>query len=211
MSKVQLYNSLLENKIFTMKEMTKDGNEEPFILSFDTILSHPKLFDSYSLITESITKNTNIEFNKICSVTPNSLPYATNIATSLQKGLLFTLDLGHNREEKNIKNIKIYGGMNIDDKIILIDTIGSSDYFLNNVIQKITKFGGIVVAVIILFDKQEGEYIDIINQKIKTIPIINIYEMVISLENNNLIDVYSSERIKFFCEKQMKNNIIKFC
>ena len=212
MSKLQLYKSLVDQKIFTMKDVTKDGDEEPFMLKFDTILSYPKLFDDYSLIVETLTKNSNLEFNKLCTVTPASIPYATNIATSLGKGLLFVTDTGNNHDDKNdIKNLKVNGGMNINDKILLIDTIASGDYLLNNIIQKITKFGGIVVGVIIIFDKQEGEYIDIVNQKIKTIPIINIYEMVMSLENNNLIDVFSSERIRFFCEKQMKKNIIKFC
>lgn len=212
MSKLQLYKSLVDQKIFTMKDVTKDGDEEPFMLKFDTILSHPKLFDDYSLIVETLTKNSNLEFNKLCTVTPASIPYATNIATSLGKGLLFVTDTGNNHDDKNdIKNLKVNGGMNINDKILLIDTIASGDYLLNNIIQKITKFGGIVVGAIIIFDKQEGEYIDIVNQKIKTIPIINIYEMVMSLENNNLIDVFSSERIRFFCEKQMKKNIIKFC
>jgi orotate phosphoribosyltransferase len=195
-----------------MKDVTKNGDEEPFILKFDTILSHPKLFDDYSLIIETQTKNSNLEFSKICAITPSSIPYATNIATSLGKGLLFVTDTGNNHDEKNdIKNIKVNGGMNIDDNILLIDTIASDDYFLNNVIQKITKYGGNVGGVIIIFDKQEGEYINIVTQKIKTIPIINIYEMVMSLENNNIIDVFSSERIRFFCEKQMKKNIIKFC
>lgn len=212
MSKLQLYKSLLDQKIFTMKDVTKDGDEEPFILKFDNILSNPKLFDDYSLIVETLVKNSNLEFNKLFAVTPASIPYATNIATSLGKGLLFVTDTGNNHDEKNdIKNLKVNGGMNIDDKILLIDTIASGDYFLNNIIQKITKFGGIVVGVVIIFDKQEGEYVDIVNQKIKTIPIVNIYEMVMSLENNNLIDVFSSERIRFFCEKQMKKNIIKFC
>ena len=212
MSKLQLYKSLVDQKIFTMKDVTKDGDEEPFMLKFDTILSHPKLFDDYSLIVETLTKNSNLEFNKLCTVTPASIPYATNIATSLGKGLLFVTDTGNNHDDKNdIKNLKVNGGMNINDKILLIDTIASGNYLLNNIIQKITKFGGIIVGAIIIFDKQEGEYIDIVNQKIKTIPIINIYEMVMSLENNNLIDVFSSERIRFFCEKQMKKNIIKFC
>ncbi len=212
MSKLQLYKSLLDDHIFTMKDVTKNGDEEPFILKFDSVLSNPKLFDDYSLIVETLTKNSNLEFNKICAVTPSSIPYATNISTSLGKGLLFITDSGNNHDEKNdIKHIKVNGGMNIDDRILLIDTIASGDYFLNNIIQKINKFGGNVVGVVIIFDKQEGEYIDIVNQKIKTIPIVNIYEMVMSLENNNLIDVFSSERIRFFCEKQMKKNIIKFC
>jgi orotate phosphoribosyltransferase len=209
-SKVQLYKDLLEHNVFKMKEFTTEG-EAPFIININNILSNNKLFDSYSLLIENYTKKSNYEFNKICALSPSSIPYATNIATSFQKGLLYINDTGNDTTEKNnIKNIKVEGGMEIDDKIILIETITKPDYFIHNVITKITKFGGNVVAVIIIFDKTEGEFINLLIDKVQVLPIINVNEFCTSLENNNCIDMFFSERVKFYCEKKMKENLNYF-
>jgi orotate phosphoribosyltransferase len=209
-SKVQLYKNLLDSNVFKIKEFTNDG-EAPFIININNILSNNKLFDSYSLLIENYTKKTCYDFNKICALSPSSIPYATNIATSFQKGLLYINDIGNDKTEKNnIKNIKVEGGLEIDDKIILIETVTSPDYFINNVISKITKFGGQIVAVIIIFDKTEGEFINLLIDKVQVLPIININEFCTTLENNNYLDMFCSERVKFYCEKKMKENLNYF-
>ena len=209
MSKASIYNDLYATKIITKKEFIV-SNEKPYIMNFNKVLSNPALFDNITLLTEHLIKINNIDFSKICAASVSAIPYATNISTSLEKGILYVLDSGNDKTEKdNIKAITIEGGMNIDDKILLIETVVGNDFHLNNIIQKITKYGGNIVSVLILFNQCEGEYVNIVSQNEKIIAVLNIYEIFNHLETNNLIDLFYCERVKFYCEKVTKLNIKK--
>jgi orotate phosphoribosyltransferase len=223
LTKLQIYESFKTSGIFIAKDFVADG-EAPYTVNINNILSDNKLFDNYSLLIENTVKNyttvNNIAFDKICAARPSSIPYATNISTSFQKGLLYVNDSGNIKTEKgNIKNIKIEGGMQIDDKILIIETIASPDYLLNNIITKITKFGGNIVGIIIMFNKMEGEFANLIMDsmdsmdsmdKCPIITIINLYDFCTTLENNNMIEMFYTEKIKFYCEKKTKENIKYF-
>ena len=99
--------------------------------------------------------------------------------------------------------------MNIDDRVILIETLVSNDFLLNNIIKKIKKYGGKLVAVLIVINQCEGEYVNLIEQKENIFTILNIYDIFNHLETNNKIEIFYSERVKFFCEKNTKININK--
>jgi orotate phosphoribosyltransferase len=209
MSKATIYNDLYSSKIISAKEFIV-SNEKPFIMNFNKVLSNPSLFDNITLLTEHLIKSNNLDFTKICAASVSAIPYATNIATSLEKGILYILDTCNDKTEKdNIKGMTIEGGMNIDDRILLIETVVNNDFHLNNIIQKIKKYGGKIVSVLILFNKNEGEYINIVNQNEKIITVLNIYEIFNHLETNNLIELFYCERVKFYCEKATKLNIKK--
>jgi len=210
MAKASVYNELTSSKTIAFKEFIVHG-EKPYNISFSKTLSSPTLFDNITLLIEhSIKTNSGIEFNKICAVSPSAIPYATNVATSIEKGILYITDEGNDRTEKdNIKNLKIEGGMNIDDNIMLIESIASNDFYLNNVIQKVKKYGGNVVGIIIIINQCEGEYINIISQNENIFTILNIYDICNHLENNNQIEIFYCERVKFYCEKTTKLNIRK--
>jgi len=210
MAKASVYNELTSSKTIAFKEFIVHG-EKPYNISFSKTLSSPTLFDNITLLIEhSIKTNSGIEFNKICAVSPSAIPYATNVATSIEKGILYITDEGNDRTEKdNIKNLKIEGGMNIDDNIMLIESIASNDFYLNNVIQKVKKYGGNVVGIIIIINQCEGEYINIISQNENIFTILNIYDICNHLENNNKIEIFYCERVKFYCEKTTKLNIRK--
>ena len=77
-------------------------------------------------------------------------------------------------------------------------------------IQKIRKYGGNVVGVVIILNICEGEYINLVSQDEKIIPVLNIYDIFNYLENNNKIDLFYCERVKFYCEKITKFNIKNF-
>jgi len=209
MSKATIYNDLFTSKTISAKEFIV-SNEKPYIMNFNKVLSIPSLFDNITLLSEHLINNNNIDFSKICAASASAIPYATNIATSLEKGILYILDSGNDKTEKdNIKGMTIEGGMNIDDKILLIETVVGNDFYLNNIIHKITKYGGNVVSVLILFNQCEGEYVNIVSQNEKIITVLNIYEIFNHLETNNLIDLFYCERVKFYCEKVTKLNIKK--
>ena len=209
MAKVLVYNDLFTTKTILTKEFIVSG-EKPYTLFFSKILSNPTLFDNVTLLTEHFISNSNLEFNKICATSISAIPYATNIATSFEKGILYITDEGNDKTDKdNIKNLTIEGGMNIDDKVLLIETIVGNNFHLNNIIQKITKYGGNVVGTIIILNLCEGEYINLVSQNEKIITVLNVYDIFNHLENNNKIDLFYCERVKFFCEKVTKLNIKK--
>ena len=209
MSKSVIYNDLFSTKIISTKEFIVTA-EKPYNIAFNKILNNPILFDNITLLTEHLIKNNSIEFDKICATSVSSIPYATNVASSLEKGILYvTNDFNLKNEKDNIKGITIEGGMNIDDRILLIETIVGNDFHLNNIIHKIKKYGGNIVGVIILINQCEGEYINLVKQNEKIITVLNIYDIFNHLENNNIVDLFYSERVKFYCEKVTKLNIKK--
>ena len=209
MAKSAIYNDMFSNNIISTKEFIVSG-EKPYNMYFNKILSFPSLFDNISLVTEHIIKTSNLEFDKICATSSSSIPYATNAATSLEKGILYINDEGNDKSEKyNIKGITIEGGMNIDDKILLIETIVSTDFYINNIIHKIKKYGGNVMGIIVILNQYEGEFINLLSQDEKIINVLNIYDIFNHLENNNKIDLFYCERVKFYCEKITKTNIQK--
>jgi orotate phosphoribosyltransferase len=209
MSKSTIYNELFESKIITTKDFIVSG-EKPYTIYLSKILSNPELFDNITLLTEYSIKNFSLEFDKICATSVSAIPYVTNVATSINKGILYISDEGNDKNDKdNIKNLTIEGGMNIDDRILLIETIVGNDFHLNNIIQKITKYGGNVVGTVIIINLCEGEYINLVSQNEKIINVLNIYDIFNHLENNNKIDLFYCERTKFYCEKITKLNIKK--
>ena len=209
MAKASIYVDLFSTKTISVKDCPLSG-EKPYQMNFNKALSSPSLFDNISLLIENTIKLKDLQFDKICATSSSAIPYATNVATSFEKGILYINHTGNDCDDKdNIKNIKIEGGMNIDDKILLIETIISNDYLLNNIMNKIRKYGGNILGVILIMNLCEGEYINLLHQKETIIPVLNIYDVFNHLENNNLIELYYCEKVKFYCENLTKANLKK--
>ena len=209
MAKATIYTNFFSTKTISVKECPLSG-EKPYQMSFNKVLSSPSLFDNISLLLEHTIKLKDLQFDKICATSSSAIPYATNVATSFEKGILYINHTGNDCDVKdNIKNIKIEGGMNIDDKILLVETIVSNDFLLNNIINKIRKYGGNVVGLVLIMNLCEGEYVNLIQQKENIINVLNIYDVFNHLENNNLIELYYCEKVKFYCENVTKSNLKK--
>lgn len=210
MSKALIYKSLLDTKTIYIKEISSNG-EKPYVMNFNNSISNPTLFDNISLFIENYIKTKSLQFDKICATSSSAIPYATNVATSFEKGIIYINNDNNNKDEKdNIKNIKIEGDMNIDDRILLIETVVYNNFSINNIIKKIRKYGGNIVGLIIIINQCEGEYMNLINQNENIIPILNIYDIFNHLENNNQIELFYCEKVKFYCERITKDNINKF-
>jgi orotate phosphoribosyltransferase len=209
MSKANIYKDIFDTKTIVVKEFITHG-EKPYTLNIAKSLSNPTLFDNITLQIENIIKTKAIDFNRICATSINALPYATNVATSFEKAICYIQNNGNNVDEKgDIKNLKIEGGMEIDDKILLIETVSSNDFYLENVISKIRKYGGVVVGIIVILNICEGEYCNLIDAKENIMPVFNLFDIFTHLENNNMIEMFYSEKIKFHCEKETKINMRK--
>ena len=209
MAKATIYTDFLSTKTISVKECPLSG-EKPYQMNFNKALSSPSLFDTISLLLEHTIKSKELQFDKICATSSSAVPYATNVATSFEKGILYINHTGNDCDDKdNIKNIKIEGGMSIDDRILLVETIVSNDFLLNNIINKIRKYGGNIVGLVLIMNLCEGEYINLTQQKENIINVLNIYDVFNHLENNNLIELYYCEKVKFYCENVTKTNIKK--
>lgn len=209
MAKTIIYNNIFETKTIVVKDFISHS-EKPYSLNFSKTLSNSQLFDNITLHIENSIKTKNLEFDRICATSISALPYATNVATSFEKPICYIQNADNDTTEKqNIKNIKVEGGMNIDDKILLIESVCNNDFYLENIITKIRKYGGEVVGIIIILNICEGEYVNLLEQKENVITVFNLFDIFTHLENNNLIEMFYSEKIKFYCEKETKINIKK--
>ena len=209
MAKASVYTSLLDSKSLVIKEVSQNG-EIPYILNFNKTISNPSLFDNITLLIENAIKTKGVKFDKICATSSSAIPYATNVSTSFEKGIMYINSDNNDKEDKdNIKNIKIEGEMNIDDKVLLIETVIGNDFLVNNIIKKIRKYGGEIVGLIIIINLCEGEYVNLVEQKEKIINVLNIYDIFNHLETNNQIELFYCEKVKFYCERITKLNIQK--
>ena len=209
MAKASVYTDLFNTKTLVLKDFINHG-DKPYIINFSKTLSNPVLFDNITLLIEKQINTKDLKFDKICAASISALPYATNIATSFEKPISYILNTNNDTtEQHNIKNIKIEGGLEIDEKILLIETFCNNDFYLENIIERIVKYGGTIVGVIIILNMCEGEYVNLIKNNQNIITIINLYDIFNHLENNNLIELFYSEKIKFHCEKNTKININK--
>jgi orotate phosphoribosyltransferase len=209
MAKSSIYNDIFETKTIMVKDFISHS-EKPYSINFSKTLSNSQLFDNITLHIENLIKTKNLEFDRICATSINALPYATNVATSFEKPICYIQNADNDTTEKqNIKNIKIEGGMEIDDKILLIESVCNNDFYLENIITKIRKYGGQIVGIIIILNICEGEYVNLLAEKENVISVLNLFDIFTYLENNNLIEMFYSEKIKFYCEKETKLNIKK--
>jgi orotate phosphoribosyltransferase len=210
MSKTSIYNDLFSSKTINIIDFTKSQNNKPYDIYINRILNNPTLFDNITLHIENAIKTKKLEFDKICATSISAIPYATNVSTSLEKSIAFINDTGNMKDEKNnIKNIKIEGSMDIDERILLIETIVNNDFSIENIIERIRKYGGYVVGLIIILNQCQGEYSNLSTNKELIIPVFNLFDIFTYLENNTLIEMFYSEKVKFYCEKITKINITK--
>jgi orotate phosphoribosyltransferase len=209
MAKASVYTGLFETKALQVKEFITHG-ERSYSVDINRVLRDPELFDNITLFLENLIYTKTLVFDRICATSVSAIPYATNVATSLEKSICWITDNGNNRMEKgDIKGLKIEGGMEIDDNILLIETISSADFYLENVMTRIRRFGGNVAGLIIILNICEGEYVNLIAEKEPVITLINLFDIFNHMENNNLIELFYAEKVKFFCEKETKLNIKK--
>jgi orotate phosphoribosyltransferase len=207
MAKAAIYTGLFDSKAITIKEFITHG-ERTYITNINRIMSNPSLFDNITLLLENLIKMKSIEYDRICAASVSAIPYATNIATSVEKPIAWVIDNGNDREQKgNISGLKVEGGIEINDRILIIETVCSADFYLENIITRIRKFGGEVVGVLIVLNICEGEYVNLLAEGEPVYPLLNLFDIMTYLENNNLIELFYSEKVKFFCEKETKMNL----
>lgn len=207
MAKAAIYTGLFDTKALSVKEFITHG-ERTYTTNINRVMSNPALFDNITLLLENLIKTKSLEYDRICATSTSAIPYATNIATSVEKPIAWIADNGNNRELKgDIAGLKVEGGIEIDDRVLLIETICSADFYLENVISRIRKFGGQVAGVLVVLNICEGEYVNLLAEKEPVFPLLNLFDIMTYLENNNLIELFYSEKVKFFCEKETKLNL----
>ena len=209
MAKAAIYTGLFDTKTIIVKEFITHG-ERTYATNINRVMSDPALFDNITLLLENLIKTKSLEYDRICATSVSAIPFATNIATSVEKPIAWVVDNGNDREQKgNISGLKVEGGIEIDDRVLLIETVCSADFYLENVITRIRKFSGNVVGVLVVLNICEGEYVNLLAAGESVYPLLNLFDIMTYLENNNMIELFYSEKVKFFCEKETKLNLTK--
>lgn len=209
MAKAAIYTGLFDTKTILVKEFITHG-ERTYITNINRIVSNPTLFDNITLLLENLIKSKSLEYDRICATSVSAIPFATNIATSVEKPIAWVVDNGNDREQKgNISGLKVEGGIEIDDRVLLIETVCSADFYLENIITRIRKFGGKVAGVLVVLNICEGEYVNLLAEGESVYPLLNLFDIMTYLENNNMIELFYAEKVKFFCEKETKINLMK--
>ena len=209
MTKTAIYTGLFDTKTITVKEFITHG-ERTYTTNINCIMSNPTLFDNITLLLENLIKTKSLKYDRICATSVSAIPFATNIATSVEKPIAWVVDNGNDREKKgNISGLKVEGGIEINDRVLLIETVCSADFYLENIITRIRKFGGQVAGVLVVLNICEGEYVNLLAEGESVYPLLNLFDIMTYLENNNLIELFYSEKVKFFCEKETKLNLTK--
>jgi len=209
MAKAAIYTGLFDTKTITVKEFITHG-ERTYATNIGRIMSNPSLFDNITLLLENLIKTKSLKYDRICATSVSAIPFATNIATSVEKPIAWVVDNGNDREQKgNIAGLKVEGGIEIDDRVLLIETVCSADFYLENVISRIRKFGGQVAGVLVVLNICEGEYVNLVAAGESVYPLLNLFDIMTYLENNNMIELFYCEKVKFFCEKETKLNLNK--
>lgn len=193
--------SLIDNKIIYFDDQTKYSN-------IYKIFKNPLLMNNiFEYIQLFITKKmTDINFNTIIPFNTTSIPYASDIAISLEKNLIIP--------DKNYSNmsIKFEPKLDFDDKILLvIDIINSNnDYkYLETIIKNIYTFGAEISGILLIYDQDIGETIRLDNNQYKMFNIFSFNDLCDIAYNNNKITHFDNEKYKFYSEKMIKMELIK--
>ena len=217
--KNDIYNELIEHKIFQIQQFDNNtnnvvnnvnnvvNNKRPYLLNQSKIFNFPILFDNITLYIENIIKTKNLTFDKLCACSVNAIPFVTNVSTTFKKPFIYIKPTTEDNIKYDLKNIKIEGQFNGDENILLIETITSPTFYLENILHKLRKYGSNVIGLIIIFNLNEGEYINLIQNNEIIFNVVNITDILSYMENNNLIDIFYSEQIKHYYEKRLKHTL----
>jgi orotate phosphoribosyltransferase len=144
----------------------------------------------------------NVQFDTILPLNYNSIPFAADISTTLEKGLIL-LDPSTSKFTTTLET---------DERILLvIDTVRDEDDYslIDTIIKRVKRYDAVIAGVIVIFDQDIGEFVRLTSK-------IPVYYSVFSFNeicelgyNNHLICQFEYEKYKFYSEKMIKQELIK--
>lgn len=146
----------------------------------------------------------NVVYTTVLPLNLTSIPFASDIATSLNKSLLVG--------EQTINGFRFSTSIDIDEQILLVvDTIRTEDDYkmIDAIIKKLQRFDAVITGILIIFDQDVGEYIKLNPLTQNIFSVFSFNDIAEIAYNNNMICQFEYEKYKFYSEKMVKIELIK--
>lgn len=171
------------------------GVLSPYYIDLRMVPSFPRAFKRiekiYLDIAENEVKTTN--FNRIAGIPTAGIPFASVLAFSLQKPLLYVRSGPKNHgRERMVEGVLLPG-----DVVLLVDDLITTGDSLLAAAANIRSEGGIVKDALVLIDREEGGIDALAKQKIRLHSLISISDVAEILFKKEVIT------------EEQKNSIIR--
>jgi orotate phosphoribosyltransferase len=171
------------------------GALSPYYIDLRMVPSFPRAFKKiekiYRDIAENEVKTTN--FNRIAGIPTAGIPFASVLAFSLQKPLLYVRSGPKNHGRQRMVEGVLFPG----DAVLLVDDLITTGDSLLAAAANIRSEGGIVKDALVLIDREEGGKDALTKQKIRLHSLISISDAVEILFKKDVIT------------EEQKNSIIR--
>ena len=193
---LELKKSLITDRVIYFDSIDNPLAKTSIRYNINRVFRNSNLMSGILEYTESYIekKMADITFDTILPLNLNGVPFAADIATSMEKGLIL-LDPVSTKFTTTVES---------DERILLvIDTVrGEEDYTLiDTIIKRLRRYDSNIVGILIIFDQDIGEFIRL-NNRIPAVHSIFSFNDICELGyNNHLFSQFEYEKYKFYSEK----------
>ena len=184
----------------------KSSEKSPYYFDFRRIISFPELSSLFTeYLCNIIKKQENLEYTKIAGVPYGGIPIAVSVGNHMNMPIVMP-----RKEKKDYGSKKEIGGVLEvgDDVLIIEDTVTSGSSALET-IKMIERNGGLVSAIIVIMDREEGGVENMENAGYRVITLFKICDIANILVSNKLIEDFQYEKITFYANTQKKKYMRK--
>ena len=205
-----LINSNIILNIFNLKEKClrfddtfklKSGKLSPYYVNLRELVNYPETLSQISeLIYKKITLTKNDKYY-LCGLPYAGIPYANFISHKHKKPQIV---LRKEYKKHGLKNLIDGKQSDINNKVklVLIDDILSSGKSVRESIDILKEYNYEISEVILIVDREEGGYDDLIRRGIKVISLFKITDILDILLTNNLIEEHQKTKCLTYIKKQ---------
>ena len=201
---LELKKTLITDRIIYFDTTTDPLAKTSMCYNINRVFRNPTLMSGILEYVESYIekKMGDITFDAILALNGNSIPFASDIATTLEKGLML-LDGSSSKFTTTIEP---------DERILLvIDTVrGEEDYeVIDAVIKRLKRYDSILAGILVIFDQDIGEFVRLTNRIPAVHSVFSFNDLCEMAYNNHLASQFDYEKYKFYSEKMIKSELIK--
>ena len=201
---LELKKTLITDRIIYFDTTTDPLAKTSMRYNINRVFRNPTLMSGILEYVESYIEKRmpDVTFDTILPLNLNSTPFASDIATTMEKSLVL-LDTTSSKFTTTIEP---------DERILLvIDTVrGEEDYILiDNTIKRLKRYDSQIVGILTIFDQDIGEFIRLSNLIPTVHSVFSFNDLCEIAYNNHLASQFDYEKYKFYSEKMIKQELIK--
>jgi orotate phosphoribosyltransferase len=193
--RILLHTGALQFGMFTLS----GGKLSPYYLDLRVLPSFPDAFrKSIDMMGETAKKVP--EISKIGGIPTGGLPWASVLAYSLSKPLVYVRkEAKHHGREKNVEGILAPG-----DKILLVDDVVTTGRNILSAAQTIRSEGGVVESALVLVDRQENGETNLRKEGVTLYSVAKISTLAEQLRDMDAIRQHQFEELVSQLQKQVE-------